>query len=170
MDVTFGGIVNSATLLSHRPPPTTIQGTLPSFKTPVRPEANANMGSCNETIDSANKGIDGIWEWRGTAAPALSRPFYMAATERGHPNISTPFVAETIKERSPTMSSDSAPSPKATSIRSWPLSWRTSSPPPTPSTSRPTTPNRPRRSGADSASRPASSWRSSAAADSARAA
>ena len=85
-----------APLLSHRPPPTTIQGTLPSFKTPVRPEANANMGSCNETIDSANKGIDGIWEWRGTAAPALSRPFYMAATERGPPNISTPFVAETI--------------------------------------------------------------------------
>ena len=76
-------------------------------------------------IDSANKGIDGIWEGR-----ALSRPFYMAATERGPPNISTPFVAETIKERSPTMSSDSAPSPKATSIRSWPLSWRTSSPPP----------------------------------------
>ena len=80
-----------APLLSHRPPPTTIQGTLPSFKTPVRPEANANMGSCNETIDSANKGIDGIWEGR-----ALSRPFYMAATERGPPNISTPFVAETI--------------------------------------------------------------------------
>ena len=43
------------------------------------------------TIDSANKGIDGIWEGR-----ALSRPFYMAATERGPPNISTPFVAETI--------------------------------------------------------------------------
>ena len=49
------------------------------------------MGSCNETIDSANKGIDGIWEGR-----ALSRPFYMAATERCPPNISPPFVAETI--------------------------------------------------------------------------
>ena len=44
-----------------------------------------------KAIDSANKGIDGIWEGR-----ALSRPFYMAATERGPPNISTPFVAETI--------------------------------------------------------------------------
>ena len=58
-------------------------------------------------IDSAIKGIDGIWEGR-----APSRPFYMAATERGppplscldmaatergSPNISIPFVAETIK-------------------------------------------------------------------------
>ena len=60
-----------APLLSHRPPPTTIQGTLPSFKTPVRPEANANMGSCNETIDSANKGIDGIWELTASGRDGL---------------------------------------------------------------------------------------------------
>ena len=42
-------------------------------------------------IAPAMKGIDGIWEGR-----APSRPFYMAATERGSPNISIPFVAETI--------------------------------------------------------------------------
>jgi len=48
-------------------------------------------------IVSAIKGIDGIWEWRGTAAPASSRPFYMAATERGPPNMSTPFVAGAIR-------------------------------------------------------------------------
>ena len=34
-------------------------------------------------IDSAIKGIDGIWEGR-----APSRPFQMAATERGPPNVS----------------------------------------------------------------------------------
>jgi len=53
---------------------------------------------CPETLwdgSAANKGIDGIWEWRGTAAPALSRPFYMAATERGPPN-SAPSLPDAV--------------------------------------------------------------------------
>ena len=53
---------------------------------------DVNLSHCgNAIIDSAIKGIDGIWEGR-----APSRPFYMAATERGPPNVSTPFVAESM--------------------------------------------------------------------------
>ena len=47
--------------------------------------------SCSEVSDSEIKGIDGIWEGR-----APSRPFQMAETERGPPNVSIPFVAESI--------------------------------------------------------------------------
>ena len=52
---------------------------------------NLFNGFSNSIIVSAIKGIDGIWEGR-----ASSRPFYMAATKRGPPNVSTPFVAESI--------------------------------------------------------------------------